>query len=108
MEHRCGTRYPTDTVVCVGASYGALIAPGLLTDVSVSGCFIHTLLPVDPLVRISVRILSARRSLANLRLDGQVTRRTKSGIGVEWAEYLPELVRQLTWYPRLDLLDAWN
>jgi hypothetical protein len=99
MEHRCGARYSTEVLVYVGETTGSLVAPGVMSDISLSGCFIHTRLPSSLLVRVNLRLLEPYRSPARLKLEGRIMRRTPAGLGIQWSESLPELFRRLSWYP---------
>jgi hypothetical protein len=92
MEHRCGTRYPTDIGVYISARTGTLSSPGRLCDVSVSGALIATAMPIEPLNFIILQ-LPAVYSIP--KLQAQVIRCTAEGIAVEWQDYVPELVQQV-------------
>ena len=91
MEHRYGMRYPIDVGVYARSLHGAVASVGQLSDISVSGGFVRTTLPIRRLAYISLEILVAGRP----SIDGQIVRRTPAGVGIEWSEYAPWLVQLL-------------
>lgn len=91
MEHRCGTRYATDIGVFISARTAGFSAAGKLRDISVSGAFITTAEPIEPLNIVTLHL----PTVYPFKLHAQVVRRTAEGIAVEWLEYVPELVQQL-------------
>ncbi len=95
MEHRHGTRYPAECAVHLGSISSSLTAAGTLTNVSISGCFIHTTLPASLLTRVGICFLSDDRALAAMTPEGQIIRCTDDGVAVEWSEYQSELLRHL-------------
>jgi hypothetical protein len=96
MEHRLGSRHMTDVDVYLRTWGSTVSARGRLTDLSVSGAFIATLLPCRPLLHVTVQMLLAGRPRrSGPLLEGQIVRLAQGGIGVEWAELQPELVAQL-------------
>jgi hypothetical protein len=94
MEHRCGTRYKVDLAVYARAHAGVVSSVGWLRDVSLTGGFLETALPAQPLAHISLRLIDAEGQLGP-RLEGQVVRRASNGLGIEWSEYATELIRAL-------------
>jgi len=92
MEHRCGTRYKVDLPVYARAHAGVVSSVGRLRDVSLSGGFLETALPAQPLAHISLRLMDAEGQLGP-RLEGQVVRRASNGLGIEWSEYATELIQ---------------
>jgi len=94
MEHRCGTRYKVDLAVYARAHAGVVSSVGWLRDVSLTGGFLETALPAQPLAHISLRLIDADGQLGP-RLEGQVVRRAPNGLGIEWSEYATELIRAL-------------
>lgn len=95
MEHRCGTRYKVDLAVYARAHAGVVSSVGWLRDVSLTGGFLETALPAQPLAHISLRLIDADGQLGP-RLEGQVVRRASNGLGIEWSEYATELIRALS------------
>jgi hypothetical protein len=94
MEHRCGTRHEVDIEVYARSHGGVVSSAGWLRNLSASGGFLVTTLPIDPPAHISLRVVDAGGRFPS-RLEGHVVRRTAEGLGIEWAEYAPELVSQL-------------
>src|SRR3569833_489240 len=94
MEHRCGTRYKVDLAVYARAHAGVVSSVGCLRNVSLTGGFLETALPAQPLAHISLRLIDDDGQLGP-RLEGQVIRRASNGLGIEWSEYAPELIRAL-------------
>jgi PilZ domain len=96
MEHRHGARYPDQRLVSVESVVGRLAATGMLVDISLSGCFIHTVLPASPLIRVVLRFLGEDRRLAHFKPEAHIVRRTDAGIGAEWTEYQSDLLQYLS------------
>ena len=94
MEHRCGTRHEVDIAVYARSHGGVVSSVGWLRDISASGAFLVTTLPIDPPAHVSLRVVDADGRFPS-RLEGHVIRRTPDGLGIEWAEYAPELVHNL-------------
>lgn len=94
MEHRCGTRYPIELEVYVCVHAGAVSSIGHLSNISLSGGFLSTRLPARPLARISLRLVDGQRRMGPV-LEGHVIRQSAAGLGIEWSEYAPSLVRTL-------------
>jgi hypothetical protein len=95
MEHRWGQRRQINRSVLL-KTQGGLAAQGQIRNVSLSGAFIVTPLPVAPLTRLQLFFGvegSDRRLLQPV--DGQVVRRTNEGIAVEWREFGHPLVRAM-------------
>jgi|ERR1700722_2401092 PilZ domain len=96
MEHRYGVRYFSAIDVYVRSHSGRLAARGRLLDVSISGAFISTALPIAPLASITLEVLSVVESGRRWKpIEAQVIRRTDSGIGIEWKELTPAALSQL-------------
>lgn len=94
MEHRWGQRVTTGITALVsevsGSSHLARV-----TDLSVSGAFLRISLPVDALNSIAIELLSPNQKRSGLAIEAYVARRTENGVGIEWKELGPPLVRQL-------------
>ncbi len=95
MEHRCGTRYAVNFKVYAHSHDGALSSIGRLTEVSVSGGFVSTALPLRPLTYVSLHIRVAELGHERFIIEGQVVRRCPSGLAIEWSDYALQLVRFL-------------
>lgn len=92
MEHRCGTRHEVNIAVYARSHGGVVSSVGWLRNVSASGGFLCTTLPIHPPAHISLRLVDADGHFP-VRIEGHVVRCTSDGLGIEWAEYTPELVR---------------
>jgi PilZ domain len=95
MEHRFGIRHPANLPVFVARADGSRPVIGTLLDVSVSGCFVATHFPRDALKRVQVWLSISPGDAGGTELNGHVMRTTGRGIGIEWAEDQPELVREV-------------
>jgi len=91
MEHRCGMRYPIEVGVYARSLNGVVSSVGHLREVSISGGFVRTTLPIRTLAYVSLEILVAGRP----SVEGQVVRCTSEGIAIEWSEYAPWIVQLL-------------
>jgi hypothetical protein len=91
MEHRCGMRHQVDVEVHVRACQGAVASAGRLTEVSISGGFVKTPLPVH-----ASALVSLRSQAPGVHIEGYVVRREAAGVAIEWLEFAPELVQFLT------------
>src|SRR5262249_29400206 len=99
MEHRWGHRREISRPVRVGTRNG-LLARGRITNVSMSGAFVVSPLPVTLFSHVRIlftAMVDGRR--ASTTVEGQVVRRDASGFGVEWSEFAPECVRSLVLIP---------
>lgn len=86
MEHRWGQRREANRTVFL-RTHAGLAAHGLLRNVSVSGAFIVTPLPVGPLTRLQLFLASEGRDRRpSQAFEGLVVRRTTDGIAIEWKE----------------------
>ena len=94
MEHRCGTRHPVDLLVYVRSHGGAVSSTGLLRSISVSGGFLYTTLPVQPLSQISLRLVDSAGRLGEY-LEGLVVRRSANGLAIEWDHDVSRLLSSL-------------
>jgi hypothetical protein len=95
MEHRWGERVFVH--VTVELSCGAL-APiaGLLQNLSSSGAFVRTEGCRPPRGPVEVTLIGtgAERS-SSIRLPAYIVRESDSGVGIEWCEFAPRVVREL-------------
>jgi hypothetical protein len=87
MEHRWGQRRETIRSVYL-RTHSGLAAHGVLRNVSVSGAFILTPLPVGPLTRLQLFLAAEGRDRRSLQpMECEVVRRTADGIAIEWKEF---------------------
>ena len=95
MEHRWGERVFVH--VTVELSCGALPpVAGLLQNVSSSGAFVRTQgarPPRGPVEITLLRAIEERRS--SMRLPAYIVRESETGVGIEWCEFAPRVVREL-------------
>ena len=99
MEHRWGHRREVSRAVQIGTR-GGVVARGRICNVSISGAFVATLLPVRLYAYVTIHIsamVHGKRSAT--ALEAQVVRRSAEGIGVEWCELAPEAIRSLLMVP---------
>lgn len=95
MEHRLGIRVTTSLSVRIVRARAAL-AFGSMLNASLSGAYIETSATVPLLARIDVvceRVCSDRAHC--LGVPAYVTRVGRNGVGVEWLEFAPAMVRQV-------------
>jgi hypothetical protein len=100
MEHRWGERFSVDLAVRITARPYA-VRSGRLVDLSLSGCAVRIAADLRVLNRVQIAIaLPNRFAHPTPVVAGYIVRRSKDGIGVEWAEFAPtpviELVRLAT------------
>ncbi|HTX06162.1 MAG TPA: PilZ domain-containing protein [Steroidobacteraceae bacterium] len=95
MEHRWGERVFVQ--VTVELSCGAL-APisGLLQNLSSSGAFVRTEGCRPPRGPVEVTLIgSGEERGSSIRLPAYIVRESDSGVGIEWCEFAPRVVREL-------------
>jgi hypothetical protein len=96
MEHRCGKRTTVDIDVRLIGASGA-IGVGRMLDVSATGAFIHTLIEVPVLTPVDIEPIDPHGHLPEARaVAAFVVRRTTSGLGLEWSEFLPAIINEWT------------
>lgn len=83
MEHRWGVRRPCRARVVVSAG-GDVTGTARLRDISLSGAFLETQLPLVPFSQIAVAVLNADGSRHPVELTASVVRTTPDGVGIEW------------------------
>jgi hypothetical protein len=95
MEHRWGHRSEINRAVHL-ETRGGLAAQGHVTNVSISGAFITSSLPVRLFSHVTVHFTATHHHKRHrMAVEGQVVRRDSSGFGIEWSEFAPEAVRAL-------------
>jgi hypothetical protein len=96
MEHRCGYRTFINQSVRLAIAGGPEFI-ARLRDVSASGAFIETsaLAPYLGYIRLQLRIRSHDRIQAH-DLEALAIRDETDGFGLEWLEFAPHCVCQLT------------
>jgi hypothetical protein len=95
MEHRWGERRPSNKPVYL-RTRGGVAAKGCVRDVSISGAFVVTPLPVPLFSYVSVYFHGpyGLRHM-NSAAEGQVVRSLRDGFAIEWCEFAPQAVRAL-------------
>jgi hypothetical protein len=89
MEHRWGQRKAFHKLVHVRTRAG-IAAQGHITNVSISGAFVDTPLPVPLFSVIEVSFIGApENGRAVTVIEAQVVRKTAEGLGLEWCELAP-------------------
>ena len=109
MEHRLGTRHAIDLEVYLRTWGSTVSARGRLKDLSVSGAFVATQLPCQPMLHIAVQIVPIAQSRRHcVTVEGLIARVAGDGIGVEWDELQPELVTRFVLLERSDEQVRWS
>ncbi len=85
MEHRWGQRRPCHACVRVSVG-GGVSGSARLRDISVSGAFLETALPLAPFAQIAIAVLSDDGSRHAPEFSGSVVRSEPGGVGIEWCE----------------------
>jgi hypothetical protein len=99
MEHRWGNRYEISRLVHLGVRNG-IAARGRICNVSISGAFVISALPVGLFSYVQVQftaMLNGKRTSTSV--EGQVVRKDATGFGIEWCEFAPDAVRALVAVP---------
>ena len=95
MEHRLGTRVPTSLPVRIVRARAAL-AFGRMLNASSSGAYIETSATLPLLARFDIVCGPACSDRAHCPgVPAYVTRVGRGGVGIEWLEFAPEMIRQL-------------
>jgi hypothetical protein len=85
MEHRWGHRRPCRARVCISAGTG-VAGTARVRDVSVSGAFLETALPLPLFAQIAVAVLQDDGAQHRLEFTAAVVRTAPDGVGIEWCE----------------------
>jgi hypothetical protein len=105
MEHRWGHRREISRAVHLGTRSG-LAARGRITNVSISGAFVVSPLPVSLFSYVEVQFAAmVNGKRAWMTVEAQVVRKEGAGFGIEWCEFAPEAVRALVTVPPFRLAD---
>ena len=92
MEHRWGIRTCLARPVRVRSS-GALAAPAVLSDISVSGALLQTSAPFALHARLEVQLFPPGSGYSSV--EATVVRIGRFGMGVEWTVLAPQSVQRL-------------
>jgi PilZ domain len=99
MEHRWGHRREISRPVQLGIR-GGVSARGRICNVSISGAFIVSPLPIAHFAYVHVQftaMIDGQRKVTSV--EAQVVRKDSTGFGVEWCEFAPAAVRALVMVP---------
>ena len=92
MEHRWGERSAIDVPARVVRRPG-IIGAGRLRNVSLTGAFLETTLPLPPMTFVEIEV--ACGAGMSRRFGACVVRRASDGVGLEWCDALEDVVRVL-------------
>ena len=98
-ESRWGDRVPVNIPVQVSAN--ALNADGYLENLSLSGALVKADvdLGLNALIKVSIKLPSQRAAA----ITAYVSRKAGGGVGVEWCEFAPSVVKDLLRSPSIPL-----
>jgi len=102
MEHRWGNRHEISSPVHLGTRNG-IAARGRICNVSISGAFVESPLPVSLFSDVRVQfttLLNGKRTTTTI--EGQVVRKDAARFGIEWRELAPEAVKALVERPSIN------
>jgi hypothetical protein len=96
VEHRCGYRRPVSLSVII-RTRGGLAGPATLRDISASGAFVVTPLPLAEHVVVLVQFTfrDALRGRVRFSLPAEVVRHADMGVGLEWLSFSPKTLREI-------------
>lgn len=100
MDHRWGNRIEVNLPVSVGSAKVA--GAGVLRNLSASGAFLETQLPLGLLTMVRVRVSRHGQAGHGIDVRGFVVREDETGVGLEWCdalECLEDLTRPLVQLP---------
>jgi hypothetical protein len=90
MEHRWGRRIRCRARARISAGVG-MTGSGKIRDVSMSGAFIETAMPLSLLAQVEIEV-SHRDDADETALAACVVRIERDGVAVEWADPSPEAI----------------
>ena len=88
MEHRWGPRRPCRAQVSVSAG-GGVSGLGQLKNVSMSGAFLETPVPLPLFAQLAIAVLRADGTTHPLEFTAVVVRHDGNGVGIEWCDPSP-------------------
>lgn len=88
MEHRWGSRRPCKVRVHLTAGAG-ISGLGRLRDISISGAFLETALPLPVFAQLEIDVVQRDGTLRVLEFPAVVVRHDTSGVGIEWCDPNP-------------------
>jgi PilZ domain len=98
-DSRWGDRVRVNIPVQVSAN--ALSADGCMKNLSLSGALVKADVDfgVHTLIKVSIKIPSQRAAT----ITGYISRKAGEGVGVEWCEFAPRIVKDLLRSPSIPL-----
>jgi hypothetical protein len=97
-EHRWGERVRVDLPVVV-LEEGRAATGGFLNNLSLSGALLRANHDLHLYARIEVRIVLPSSSADSCVVKARVSRKPGYGIGIEWCEFAPAVVKDLLRLP---------
>jgi hypothetical protein len=96
MEHRCGYRRAVNVPVILRTRLG-LAGRAIISDLSASGAFVSTSLPVavHAVVVVQFDVQGTDGRARRVNVEAEIVRHTTTGFGLEWTEFAPAAVREL-------------
>jgi hypothetical protein len=100
-DSRWGDRVQVDIPVQV--SVNALKAEGCMRNLSLSGALVKTNMDwgLHALIQVNIDMPSPSHRAA--AMTAYITRKTQEGVGVEWCEFAPSVVKDLLRSPSIPL-----
>jgi hypothetical protein len=99
-DSRWGDRVRVNIPVQVSAN--ALSTDGCMKNLSLSGALVANVdLGMHALIQVNIEVSSSSRRAA--AITAYVSRKDEEGIGVEWCEYAPSIVKDLLRSPSIPL-----
>jgi PilZ domain len=100
-ESRWGDRVRVDIPVQVSAN--ASTADGRIKNLSLSGALVKADvdLGLHTLIQVSINVVSPPQRAA--AITAYISRKTREGVGVEWCEFAPTVVKDLLRSPSIPL-----
>jgi hypothetical protein len=97
-EHRWGERIRVDLPVEV-LEEGRAKLSGHLKNISLSGALLQSGVDLHLHALIGVRIAAASSSAGSYVLKARVSRKPSHGVGIEWCEFAPPVVKDMLRLP---------
>jgi hypothetical protein len=88
MEHRWGIRRACRARVRVSAA-GGLSGVGSLRNISISGAFLETALPLPQFAELALEVLHGDGTKHQVEFPAVVVRHASDGVGIEWCDPSP-------------------
>ncbi len=103
IEHRWGERLHGEFPTVITAAAGSGVARGgIIGNLSLSGALIKTLFGCRRHALIEVKIKMPAGVVGDAILVAHVIRTSSDGLGIEWAEFAPQMLRRFLRPTRAD------